>query len=301
MTPPKSLLVIGLCASIAVGSIIACTKNTTPTPPIHDTVTVIKNDTLIKTKTDTLYATKPDSTVNLTRGLLLYLPFSGNIADSSGNANPTTAVGNVLTYDAHGYANSAFGATGNGAKVYVTNNGSIKFDTAYSLSFGFMVNDNRTATYMSMVDPTTGKGPTFDIGTTFPTIPYMDFGSEDISLTCDNYGTADNINITDTTTFTPVPGSWYNAIGIYHTGSLQLYINGQLILSRKGIGTKALLCPNSQIIIGAWWNSDPQFFSGKLDNIRLYNRVLTPNEIIQLSKNYQITSNSIRPGLRTNR
>src|SRR5579864_3854519 len=80
---------------------IACTKNESPTPPVHDTVTVIKNDTTIKI--DTVYATKPDSTINLTKGLLLYLPFSGNIADSSGNGNPTAAVGTPLTYDAHGW------------------------------------------------------------------------------------------------------------------------------------------------------------------------------------------------------
>src|SRR5579872_3504588 len=69
----------------------------------------------------------PDTTVNLTKGLLLYLPFSGSIADSSGNNNPTQAVGSVLTYDTHGYANNAFGGTGNGERIYVTNNGSISF------------------------------------------------------------------------------------------------------------------------------------------------------------------------------
>ncbi|HLZ88081.1 MAG TPA: hypothetical protein VKQ52_12590, partial [Puia sp.] len=112
-----------VCVFSGLLVLFSCTKNANPTPPIHDTVTVIKNDT---TKlTDTLYASKPDTTVNLTKGLLVYLPFSGNIADSSGNGNPTQAVGSVLTYDAHGYANSAFGGTGNGEKVIVTNNGSI--------------------------------------------------------------------------------------------------------------------------------------------------------------------------------
>ena len=45
-----------------------------------------------------------DNNVNLKKGLLLYLPFDGNIADSSGNNNTVqSAGGGVLTYDEHGY------------------------------------------------------------------------------------------------------------------------------------------------------------------------------------------------------
>src|SRR5579872_5807889 len=122
----------------------------------------------------------PDVDVNLKKGLLLYLPFSGNIADSSGNGNPTHSTGSVLTYDEHGYPDQAFGATGNGERVYVTNNGSIKFDTAWSLSFGFMMADNRTEFLMSMVDPATGQGPSFTLGTTLPGVPGLTVGTEDV-------------------------------------------------------------------------------------------------------------------------
>ncbi|HTI90600.1 MAG TPA: LamG domain-containing protein, partial [Puia sp.] len=263
----------------------------------HDTVTVTKVDTL----TDTLYATKPDPTVNLNKGLLLYLPFSGNIADSSGNNNPTQAVGSVLTYDAHGYANSAFGGTGHGEKIYVTNNGSIQFDTAYTLSFGFMVSDTvANQTFFSMIEPTTGVGPSFFYGNSRPSVATDIFGTEDITLGCDSYGKNDNYNLADTTTFSPLPNAWYNAICVYHKGTNQVYINGKLISTKTGIGTSANLCPASKIIIGAWWDGDPQSFTGKLDNFRLYNRVLTPNEIVKLSSSYQVTSNSVRPVLHTN-
>src|SRR5260221_9494699 len=269
MNPKKTSLTLSLAIffMLAAAFTIGCSKNSNPQPPIHDTITVIKKDTL----TDTLYATKPDPTVNLTKGLLVYLPFSGNIADSSGNGNPTTSTANVLTYDAHGYSNNAFGATGNGERVYVTNNGSIVLDTAFTLSFGFMVNDNRTETYISMVDPATGKGPTFIVGTTLPAYPNkFDIGIGDITTGCGNYGTIDNVNIADSTGFIPNPGSWYNAIVAYHKGSLQFYINGKLVSTKAVNGNKLLNCPNSQMIIGAWWNGDTQSFNGKLDNIRLH-------------------------------
>jgi Concanavalin A-like lectin/glucanases superfamily len=294
----KSALFIAatLCFVISLSSVVSCSKNSNP-QPIHDTVTVIKNDTT----TDTLYATKPDPTVNLTKGLLLYLNFTGNIADSSGNNNQTTAVGNVLTYDTHGYANNAFGADGGGEAIYVTNNGSIKFDTAWSLSFDFMVNDVRTETYISMVDPVTGYAPSFIAGTTLPGVPYIDLGTGDVSTGCNSYGTNNNINVADTTNFIPVPGSWYNFVGIYYEGSVKTYINGVLVGTKVGQGTAANLCPNSQVIIGAWWNSQPLNMNGKMDNVRLYDRQLTPHEIVALSSNYQVTSTKITPGLRTAR
>jgi len=255
-------------------------------------VTVIKKDTL----TDTLYATKPDPTVNLTNGLLVYLPFSGNVADSSGNNNPTQAVGSVLTYDAHGYANSAFGADGTGTqKVYVTNNGSIHFDTAYSLSLGFMTNDTtRQGTYVSMINPSTGNGVTFNVGQTTTATSHFAWGTEDYTLGCSVPGRNDAYNLIDTTAFTPVPGAWYNAIVIYHKGVTQIYINGKMIYTKTGLSTLANLCPDAKLVIGAWWDSDPLRFNGKLDNIRIYNRVLTPHEIVALSSSYQVTSNSVK-------
>jgi len=291
---------IGLCSFIALALFFSCAKNSNPKPPIHDTVTVIKKDTL----TDTLYATKPDPTVNLKKGLLLYLPFSGNIADSSGNGNPTQAAGgNLLTYDAHGYANNAFGADGTGTqKVYVTNNGSIQFDTAYSVSFGFMTNDTTVqGSYVSMIDPVTGLGESFGIGQMTTSNPSrFVWGTVDYTSGCSQIPLNNAINFTDTTNFSPIPGAWYNAVLMYYKGTTQIYINGSLIFTKTGQATKSNLCPSSQIIIGSWWNSDPLHFKGKLDNVRLYNRTLTPHEIIELSKNYQITSNSVKPGIRTN-
>jgi len=248
-------------------------------------------------KTDTIYAPQPDTTVNLTKGLLLYLPFSDNIADSSGNANPTQAVGgNVLTYDAHGYPNSAFGATGNGQEVVVSNNGSIKFDTAFALSFGLMVNtSNVQQAYLSLVDPATGYGPSILVGTTFyPGVPFLVDGINDITSGCSVYGSVNNVNIADTTNFAPIPGSWYNVVLVYHKGSSFTYVNGSLVGTRIGTGTEAQLCAASKFIVGGWWNGNELSFNGKLDNIRLYNRVLTPHEIAALASNYQVTSNSVK-------
>ena len=300
MDNTKLLMGIGIFSLLGIAIPSGCSKSSTP-HTVTDTVTVIKSDTTIKTQTDTIYGMQPDPTVNLTQGLLLYLNFSGNIADSSGNNNPTTAVGSVLTYDEHGYANSAFGGSGS-QWIYVTNNGSIQFDTAWSISLAFMVNDNRLETFISMVDPTNGEGPTFNFGTAVSSPNYyLACGTGDATTDCSSVAPVNNYNITDTTYWLPNPGSWYKAVVIYHKGTIQTYINGTLISTKIGSGSAALLCPNSQVIIGNFCiiGGVSQPMNGKMDNVRMYNRVLTPHEIVALSANYQVTSNSQRPAVRT--
>jgi hypothetical protein len=295
----KLTLAVSFLAVLVLVIPTACSKSSTHT--VTDTVTVIKNDTTIKTQTDTLYATKPDSTVNLTKGLLLYLPFSGSIADSSGNANLTQALnGASLTYDAHGYANNAFGGNGYNQVIQVTNNGSIVFDTALSVSVDFMTTDLTSRhSFLSMIDYTTGFGPSFIFSTSIVANPSLfDVGMLDSSTGCSSYASSVN-PLTDTSSFVPVLGAWYNAIATYENGTLKVYINGSLIGTKITSSSKLNLCPNASVIVGGWWSGDPIGIAGEVDNVRMYNRVLTPHEIVALSANYQVTSNSQRPAART--
>jgi hypothetical protein len=272
ITPPpmlnkNKLIRISVLSFSLILMMIACKKDNPPAPP----------------------APTP-SDVDLKKGLLIYFPFDGNMADSSGNGNlATAAAGATLTFDEHGYANSAFGGTGNGERIIVTNNGSIKFDTAYTISLQFMIRATKTQAFLTMVNAQTGYGPTFATGTNLPSVnTRFDFTANDSVQGCDNFGANNGSQASDTTQFVPQPESWYNAICIYHKGSIQEYINGKLISSKSSVtGKKALLCPSSQIVIGGWWNSDPLSINGKLDEVRLYNRVLNADEISELSKDFR--------------
>ena len=228
------------------------------------------------------------SDVNLTKGLLLYLPFDGNFADSSGNGNITTPVGGAaLTYDEHGVANSSFGSTGNGERILVTNNGSISFDTAFTVSVDCMIrtNDVRQG-FVSMVNETTGLGPTFILSASVPGLPNLDFGVPDSTSSCESYAPQDG-KITDTTSFVPDTEAWYNIVSIFHKGTLTTYVNGKLVSTKTGGSSIASICPNAQVIIGGWWQADPISLNGKIDEVRLYNRVLNTDEINELAKNFQ--------------
>jgi Concanavalin A-like lectin/glucanases superfamily len=232
----------------------------------------------------------PPVATTLKQGLLLYLPFNGSIADSSGNNNPDTAYnGAALTTDQNGKPNSAFGNNGTSAVIVVTNNGSIQFDTTLSVSLNFMVNTTYGRnTFLSMVNPVNAYGPTFTEGLIVPNLSNFDAGVDDSTDGCNNTNQYDLANTNDTTGFIPQPNVWYNSVFTYNHGTLSVYINGQLT------GTKTLpygahvlnVCPDSKIMVGCWWYSDPAYLNGKVDEIRLYNRVLNSDEIAYLSQGF---------------
>jgi hypothetical protein len=279
---PLIMIVSGM---LLLGLGYSCVKGTTPphTPPTDSTTKPNPDSTTTPPATDT---------VNLRAGLLLWLPFDGNMADSSGNGNPTTALnGASLTFDEHGYANQAFGANGTNQVILVTNNGSIRFDSTYSISVNFMTLDTFSRhAYVTMIDWNNGYAPSFELANSVPGLPSrFDVGVNDSVAGCDNIGTGPGATnkLNDTTTFVPEPGSWYNGIVTYYKGSIKVYINGQLVSAETGPGTTALNCPASSVVIGGWWSGDPENLDGKVDDIRIYNRVLNAKEIARLAKRFQ--------------
>lgn len=277
----------------------SCTKNSNPPPPVHDTVTIIKNDTT--RLTDTLV--KKIDTPDIKTGLVLYLPFNGSIADSSGLKNTVTSVGGAgLGIDRAGWPNSAFNSAGSGQYLTVANNGSYAVDTAFTVAVDFMIRNYATyygggnysgmETLLSIVNNANGNGPTFDVGFCDPTYPQLfvfDVNSSQGS-DCNSTGGSNPNNFFDTTTFVPQLNTWYNAVCTFSHGVSSVYINGQLIHSKKAGTDSVLFCLNATFNVGAWWNGTENL-NGALDEVRFYNRVLTTNQIAWLSRNFQVNSN----------
>ncbi len=300
-----SILATGL---FAVSTMYSCTKNTNPTPPVHDTITVTKTDTI------KLQPPPPD-TASLRNGLVLYLPFNGSFADSSGNGNTVAGEGGaVLDYDMHGYANSAFKATGAGERLIVSNNGAYKVDTAFSISFDFMMTSNAfynggfdfsgLQSFVSIIDTSNGNGPTFDVGMTLPGAPQLfTFGVNAASPGTGCSSPIGTATVNDTANFTPQLGSWYNAVCTFTKGTSNVYINGQLKHTASNPNAlDAVFCSNAKFVVGGWWNggnSGTENLRGKLDEIRMYNRTLTTKEITYLARNFQPASVKINPTVRT--
>ena len=225
----------------------------------------------------------PTSDINLSKGLMLYFPFSGSISDSSGNNNAVSVIpSGALGPDKNGNANQAFNGTGDGGRIIVSNNGSIQFDTAFTISLDFMVRTTANQSLISMTDNSTGVGTSFIEETAYGSSQNFCFATVDTSSDCNNDG--GEFTTINLSSFVPQANVWYNAITIFHNGVLSTYINGSFVSSNTASESKVFLCSASQVIIGGWWQGGPISINGELDNVRMYNRVLNADEMATLAK-----------------
>jgi hypothetical protein len=227
------------------------------------------------------------SNIKLTNGLIAYYPFNGNTNDESGNGlNGVLFNGATLTHDQNGVALSALNLNGSQA-LRVTNTGNkINIDTAMTISFHAMVRSLNRACWVGIVDPSSGAGQTFVIGT--PVSPSLNllFSLVKNEVDCSTVPTGQVTNASSTVV--PKVESWYHVLATYRKGSMKLFINGILAGTGTSPDPTTRICPSAQLLLGGWLNSDLNAgLNGKMDEVRIYNRELNADEIAELSKKFR--------------
>ena len=206
-----------------------------------------------------------------TNGLVAYWPFNGNVNDESGNNNNcNNPIGNYDN-DRNGFANSSFYGSGGGSSpgsgMYIS-----------SLDNFPLANTNRTVSvwFKSNIPYSGGNRELFSYGdNTFGTR----FG---IMLNGSSIG-VEYVNGSVFTTFIP-DNNWHNITVTYNgsgSNGILIYLDGTLRITTisNPIGTLNTL--NSFIkTIGRL--NDVNNFSGNYDDIGIWNRALTPQEITNL-------------------
>jgi hypothetical protein len=230
----------------------------------------------------------PVSNVHLEKGLIAYYPFNGNSNDESGNNNHGVLVMSSLTFDQHGKTNRALNCTGSGSKMVVTNNGKIKFDTSFSASFHVMIRNFSRHHFVSMISNNLSTDLSFGIGTNMPGSNKVNFGIPNQTVACSNA----DVPLSESSyihQYVLQPESWYNVVATFRSGTMKLYINGNLISETHGNTPSMRVCPNADLIIGGWWKNDAAgSLNGKIDEVRLYDRELNDDEVKELSKHFNL-------------
>jgi gliding motility-associated-like protein len=224
------------------------------------------------------------SQVNLNNGLIAHYPFTGNANDVSGN-NINGVVSNAtLTSDRTGNANSAYYFNGTNAYILLP----------YSNLYNFAPQDSFSISVWVLPD----AGYTWPAQAVVVKAP----ANPDFTLSLWNYGTyifnyramsgyAYN-NITNgTTTLTP-NACWYNLVSTYKNGVWRLYVNG-ILESENTTQTRFILQDgSSRIAFGKKGESFGDWYKGKMDEVRIYNRVLNQEEINTIVGTCQIPCNN---------
>lgn len=211
-----------------------------------------------------------------TNGLVGYWPFCGNANDESGNGNNGTVNGATLTTDRFGNANKAYNFNGVSSKIVVNNSPSLNITAGQSISIACWVKHNSGATnvdkyFISKYSGITPTGPAYAIGT-------GNFGNvytwHQISA-----GTANGIDIRGDNTMND--GNWHQVVSVLEMGvASRVYIDG-ILDSTVNFPLTGSIINTINLHFGCGANL-AQYYAGNLDDIGIWNRVLTQQEITNL-------------------
>ena len=218
---------------------------------------------------------------SLQNGLVGYWPFCGNANDDSGNGNNGTVNGATLTTDRFGNINSAYNF--DGVNDYIsTNYSGILGTNSRSISFWYNSNSNNIEETVFTDYGGTNCGDGLAC-TLFP------LNKPAVDNTCSWIKSVNSTTINSwnfyTITYTTSDGSDLTNCKIYINGVLQLTSQSSTLYNINTINGLNMVFGSSRLF------NPNQFFNGKIDDIGIWNRALTPQEIAQLYNQNQCITN----------
>jgi len=237
-----------------------------PTPRVHAASGVVngtfyvaggQNPAISPSPLDVVEAYTPPAAES---GLVAYYPFNGSADDESGNGHHGVINNAVLTADRFGNAGRAylFGATD--AYIVIPNSRNLKFNTYSLLAWVKILPDSMNDEMMIVGQHICGYGNGYFLGLYYGHrirfYPYL--------ITSESYG--DN--------------KWHLLAAVADGARMNMYVDGLLVNSAPGsVGGGDQY--DADLTIGRFFNAGTSF-KGVIDDVRLFNRALSPVEIQSL-------------------
>ncbi|MCE1200260.1 MAG: LamG domain-containing protein, partial [Marinilabiliales bacterium] len=195
---------------------------------------------------------------------MAYFPFDGNAQDESGHGNQGLISGATPVSDRNGKANGAYLLDGTSSFIQVNNSPSLNLK-AYSIAI--WVNAQRYCSVQYKPMAILSKG-------IFPDLQYL------LAAYCDYHFV---VGSNHKGSFKQASASknfminnWYLLVSTYDGKSLKLFINGELAAENECTN---LHINDEPLFIGKTQKYNNWFFSGMVDDLRIYNRVISQPEI----------------------
>lgn len=205
-----------------------------------------------------------------TAGLVAHYPFSGNANDQSGNANNGTVYsGATLTTDRFGDTNSAYLFNGSSGYIQVANSTSLQSpSSAVTLSAWVYITDSTVLNWI------------LDKRIQVPSAPYNSYGLFTAIGNNIHYGgVATNNGSKSTGKQKIILNTWMHLALVYNGSTIIHYVNGVPMDSATHTGN--IQYSTQALYIGKSPNN-AAYTKGKIDDIRIYNTSLSPDEILAL-------------------
>lgn len=244
-----------------------------------------------ETKHDTTIITtvvQVDTSVNLSKGLLVYYPFNNSVADSSGNKRNGTVSGSLqYTTDKNNNPNAAAQFDGTSAYILLKDSGSLS-PASFTICAQLYATTTTHENVFSKINFTNSNSISWGLALFGGAPGYANsasFGVRGNAVACgqfDPMGYSDLVySMVDI-----LPNQWYHVTCVFDKGVEKIYLNGTLRNAITRSFTTPKQCTEASIVLGAWWQSDLLLFKGKMDEFRMYNRALNDVEIAQLGKGF---------------
>lgn len=201
------------------------------------------------------------------RGLMLYLPLNGIANDVSGNNNNGIMYGNpIFTADRDGNVSGAIEFDGIDDYISINNSSTLSLSNAITISTWLYLNS--APTEMRVIDKcpvSSSNGYLLDIGQGIGQTKVRFIGNGQNYLSNSNY---------------IQQGVWTHIATTFDGQYVKFYINGQLDATYQSNGTLSNV--SNPVLIGISQNQtncNCNRFKGKIDDVKIYNRALSGNEI----------------------
>ena len=205
------------------------------------------------------------ATDSLKEGLVAYYPFNGNANDESGNGNDGEVKGATPTTDRHGKENKAYRFDGV-STISTPQNNFPKGDNPRTVSIWFLAPKQQTNNPISVL---WGAGKEEYGG---KTTSIQIWSSSSISI--DTWGNPIVVKLPNAIN----NSRWNNFTWSYSEGVSKSYLNGSLVEEKE----RTIDTEYDFSVIGGNSYSNKERFTGKIDDLRIYNRALSADEISAL-------------------
>lgn len=206
------------------------------------------------------------SSSDLQNGLVAYYPFDGDAKDKSGHSADLTVTGATLVKDRNNNDNSAYSFNGTSDKM--TSSVDFGSATTYTVAAWIKTSESNLKFYLNLVlhssTDTDGEGLNM----------WTEQGEAGLAVSLPGTNSASGALVAD---------EWTHVAGTYDGTNIKFYVNGVLKNTTKWVGSFALGVCNLEIGF-----QDNIYWSGSIDEVAIYNRVLSEAEISEL-KDTKIT------------
>ena len=204
-----------------------------------------------------------------TTNLIASYDFSGNALDKSGNGNTGTLQGTPLgTADRYSIANNAYSF--NGTTQYISTTTGYINPSVFTISAWFKTNTTNGGVILSFGDSKTGVSTNKDRA-----IYMSDNGNINFVV---NNGSVRTI----TSTLAYNDNTWHHVVASLSGSGMRLYVDGGLTNSNASITSAQNYTGWWKVGLedrSAWAGATNNFFTGNIDDVSIYNALLTNGEV----------------------